>query len=58
MAAAAIDEGVAAHVLEAVTIEQLDISLAVLDELDQQAMDLEHQWQLKLERARYEAGSC
>ncbi len=55
VAAAAIDEAVAAHVLEAVTTEQLDISLAVLQELDQQALDLEHQWQLKLERARYEA---
>ena len=55
VAAAAIDEAVATHVLEAVTTEQLDISLAVLEELDQQALDLEHQWQLKLERARYEA---
>ena len=55
VAAAAIDEAVAAHVLEAVTTEQLDISLAVLEQLDQQALDLEHQWQLKLERARYEA---
>jgi DNA invertase Pin-like site-specific DNA recombinase len=55
VAAAAIDQAVAAHVLEAVTTEQLDISLAVLEELDQQARDLEHQWQLKLERARYEA---
>ena len=55
VAAAAIDRAVATHVLEAVTIEQLDISLAVLEELDQQASELEHQWQLKLERARYEA---
>ena len=55
VAAAAIDRAVATHVLEAVTIEQLDISLAVLEELDQQARELEHQWQLKLERAHYEA---
>ncbi len=55
VAAAAIDEGVAAHVLEALTNEQLDISLAVLEQLDQQARDLSHQWQLKLERAHYEA---
>ena len=54
VAAAAIDEAVATHVLEAITTEQLDISLAVLEELDQQALDLERQWQLKLERARYE----
>lgn len=55
VAAAAIDEAVTTHVLEAVTTEQLDISLAVLEELDQQAMDLQHQWQLKLERAHYQA---
>ena len=55
VAAAAIDEGVAAHVLEALTNEQLDLSIAVLEHLDQQAIDLEHQWQLKLEKARYEA---
>ena len=55
VSATAISEGVATHVLEALTTEQLDISLAVLAELDQQAMDLEHQWQLKLERGRYEA---
>ena len=55
VAAAAIDAAVSAHVLEAVTQQQLDLSLAVLSELDQQAQQLEHQWQLKLERARYEA---
>ena len=41
--------------LEAITQENLDISLAVLNELDQQAAELEHHWQLRLERARYEA---
>lgn len=55
VAAAAVDAAVEAHVLEAITQENLDISLAVLNELDQQATELEHQWQLRLERARYEA---
>ena len=55
VAAAAIDAAVEAHVLEAITQENLDISLAVLNELDQQAAELEHQWQLRLERGRYEA---
>ncbi len=55
VAAAAIDAALASHVLEAITQENLDISLAVLNELDQQAAELEHQWQLKIERARYEA---
>ncbi|MGK7916024.1 MAG: recombinase family protein [Prochloraceae cyanobacterium] len=55
VAGAAIDEAVASHVLEAITTEQLDISLAVLEELDQQAQDCQHQWQLKLERAQFEA---
>jgi len=53
--AAAIDAAVEAHVLEAITQENLDISLAVLNELDQQATELEHHWQLRLERGRYEA---
>ena len=55
VAAAAIDTAVATHVLEAITQENLDISLAVLNELDQQAAELEHQWQLRLERGRYDA---
>lgn len=41
--------------LEAITQENLDISLAVLNELDQQAAEVEHHWQIRLERARYEA---
>lgn len=55
VAATAIDAAVAAHVLEAVSCQQLDISLAVLEELDQQAAEWEHYWHLRLERARYEA---
>ena len=55
VAARRIDQALVAHVLEQVTPQQLDISLAVLEELDQQAAQLEQQWQLKLERARYQA---
>jgi hypothetical protein len=55
VAAAAVDAAVATNVLESITKEQLDISLAVLHELEQQTAEVEHQWQLRLERARYEA---
>ena len=51
----AIDEAVAAHLLEAITESNLDMSLAVLQELEQSAQEAEHQWQLRLERVRYEA---
>ncbi len=55
VAGAAIDTAVEAHVLEALTNEQLDISLAVLEELENQASETYKTWQLRLERARYEA---
>jgi DNA invertase Pin-like site-specific DNA recombinase len=55
VAGAAIDTAVSAHVLEALTFEQLDISLAVLSELENQAVETDKTWQLRLERARYEA---
>ncbi|MEM9924394.1 MAG: hypothetical protein AAF915_11690 [Cyanobacteria bacterium P01_D01_bin.50] len=55
VAGAAIDTAVAAHVLEAINSEQLDISLAVLEELDYQAQEADKTWQLRLERGRYEA---
>ncbi len=55
VAGAVIDAAVAAHVLEAMTTEQLDISLSVLQELENQATELSHHWQLRLERTQYEA---
>lgn len=55
VAGAAIDTAVAAHVLSAFTDEQLDISLAVLSELENIADEADKTWQLRLERARYEA---
>lgn len=51
----AIDSAVAFHLLEALTESNLDISLAVLDELEQNTLEQQQQWQLRLERARYEA---
>lgn len=55
VAAAAIDTAVEVHVLEAFSSEQIDISLAVLSELENQAAETDKTWQLRLERARYEA---
>ncbi len=55
VAGAAIDTAVEAHVLEALTLEQLNISLAVLKELEHQAHEADKTWQLRLERAHYEA---
>jgi DNA invertase Pin-like site-specific DNA recombinase len=52
---AAIDTTIESHVLEAFTSEQLDISLAVLSEIELQAHEADKTWQLRLERARYEA---
>jgi len=40
--------------LAALTPTQVRISLSVLEELEQQAMLVERQWQLQLEQARYE----
>lgn len=51
---AAIDAAVTNHLLDLLTAANLDISLAVLNELEQNAQEQEQQWQLRLERARYE----
>jgi DNA invertase Pin-like site-specific DNA recombinase len=51
----AIDVAVANYLLQALSESNLDISLAVLNELEQNAQQQEHQWQLRLERACYEA---
>jgi len=50
-----VDAAVARTFLEALQPAQLAVSLAALDELDARARQLERQWQLQLERARYEA---
>jgi len=50
-----VDAAVARLFLEAIEPAQLAVSLATLDDLDAQAKQIERQWQLRLERARYEA---
>lgn len=52
---AAIDTAVAQQVLDALNEHQLSLSLSVLDELEQTAQQENRQWQLRLERAEYEA---
>jgi DNA invertase Pin-like site-specific DNA recombinase len=48
-----VDKLITQVVLEALTPAQLDLSVAIWQELDRQQADLQRQWQLKLEAARY-----
>jgi DNA invertase Pin-like site-specific DNA recombinase len=50
-----IDAAVARVFLEAMRPAQLDVSMAALDRIADRARQLDRQWQLTLERARYEA---
>lgn len=50
-----IDETVTRLFLEAMEPAQLEISLSTLDQLAERARQIERQWQLRLERAQYEA---
>jgi DNA invertase Pin-like site-specific DNA recombinase len=50
-----IDEAVARVFLEAMQPAQLEISLSTLDQLEERARQIDRQWQLRLERAHYEA---
>jgi DNA invertase Pin-like site-specific DNA recombinase len=50
-----VDAAVARALLEAVRPAQLEISMAAFDQVAAQARQLDRQWQLTLERARYEA---
>lgn len=54
VAARALDEAVATRVLEAVHPPEIELSLAVLREAERQAGDVDRQWTLRLDRARYE----
>jgi len=51
-----IDELVIKLFLETIAPAELDLSLAVFKEVERQASDVDRQWKLRLERARYEAG--
>ena len=50
-----IDAAVAGGLLEAMQPAQLEVSLATLEHIEAQARQIERQWQLRLERAQYEA---
>jgi DNA invertase Pin-like site-specific DNA recombinase len=50
-----IDDKVAEIFLDAVAPPEIDLSLAVLKEVERQAAGVDRQWKLRLERARYEA---
>jgi DNA invertase Pin-like site-specific DNA recombinase len=50
-----VDAAVARLFLEAIQPAQLEVSLATLEQIEEQARQVERQWQLRLERARYEA---
>lgn len=53
--ALAVDAAVAEAVLTSLAPDQLTLALAALSELELEAHGLQRQWQLRLERARYEA---
>jgi hypothetical protein len=50
-----IDAAVAQLLLEAIEPAQLTLALEAVEHLEAQAHAIDHQWQLRLERARYEA---
>ena len=50
-----VDATVARVFLEAIQPAQLEVSMAALDQLEARARQIDRQWQLRLERARYEA---
>jgi DNA invertase Pin-like site-specific DNA recombinase len=50
-----VDAAVAASFLEAIQPAELAVSLAALDQFEARAHQIDRQWQLRLEQARYEA---
>jgi hypothetical protein len=50
-----VDAAVARVFLEAMQPAQLEVSMATLDQVEARARQIDHQWQLRIERARYEA---
>lgn len=53
--ARAIDEAVAELFLQAINPPEIELGLAVLHETERQAGEVDRQWKLRLDRARYEA---
>jgi len=52
---APLDAAIAGRVLTILTPQHLEIALAALDEVDHRDKAVEHQWQLKIQRAEYDA---
>ncbi len=50
-----IEKAIVEHLFSVLTESHLDISLAVLKEIEKNAQEQERHWQLRLERAQYEA---
>jgi DNA invertase Pin-like site-specific DNA recombinase len=50
-----VDAAVAVLFLEAIQPAQLEVSLATLEQIEDQTRQVERQWKLRLERAHYEA---
>jgi DNA invertase Pin-like site-specific DNA recombinase len=52
---AKVDEAIATQVLEVIAPPEVDLSLAVLKEVERQGDDVTQQWRLRIERARFDA---
>lgn len=50
-----VDAAVCGRVLEALTTEQIDLALQAVEQLEQRHTGVSRQWQMRLERADYEA---
>ncbi|MBI3845472.1 MAG: recombinase zinc beta ribbon domain-containing protein, partial [Planctomycetes bacterium] len=55
VSARAIDEAVVSLFLQTVQVPEIELALAVAREAERQAGDVDRQWKLQLERARYDA---
>jgi DNA invertase Pin-like site-specific DNA recombinase len=55
VAAGAIDEAIAKLVLEVVNPAEIELGLAVVRETERQMSEVDRQWKLRLDRARYDA---
>src|SRR3984957_10449464 len=53
--ATAVDDLVARILLEALAPDQIKIAVAAVDQMTNEARQIEQQWSLRRERARYEA---
>ena len=50
-----VDKAVAAHILEVIKPDQIEIAIAALDELERRNRAVDIQWRMRVERAEYEA---